>query len=166
MNDWQLSISQFEAGNDLYVSYSKRSASRVNRRHCWAAGTVLKAGVCGSWSDDACFAWSPNEPEAIVASLIPPISPLINKGVRMPYARMDLALSKATIEKSDPQQFLLSWPDFKVFVAGTSLNKTSQGSSPDWFYLCTNVIRATEETTNSVLHVIGSRLKYTNPIVV
>jgi hypothetical protein len=79
---------------------------------------------------------------------------------------MDAALSTARAENSDPQQFSLGWRDFNAFVVGIHAHKTSQGSKPDWFYWHINVVQADEGTANSVLHVLGSRKIYTNPIIV
>lgn len=84
----------------------------------------------------------------------------------MPYTRMDAALFTAGTEKSDPQQFVLSWHDFIAFTCGSHPQSTSRGSSPDWFYRSINVVRAMEETANSVLHVLGSRQIFTSPIAV
>jgi hypothetical protein len=77
---------------------------------------------------------------------------------------MDSALFIAQTEVSTPQQFLLSWVDFKAFVAGNHPDKTNRGSKPDWFYKRVSVVQASDETTPSVLHVIGSRPIFTNPI--
>ena len=78
---------------------------------------------------------------------------------------MDSALFTARTESSTPQQFLLSWDDFKAFVAGQNSKKWSQGAKLDWFYENINVVQATDEATNSSLHVIGIRPIFTNPIV-
>lgn len=86
-------------------------------------------------------------------------------GIEMPYVRMDSALFTANTECSTPQQFLLSWDDFKAFVAGQNPNKSSQGSPPNWFYGNINVVQATGEATNSRLHVLGTRPIFTDPII-
>lgn len=84
----------------------------------------------------------------------------------MPHTRMIAALSMARSQSSDPQQFCLSHVDYRAFVAVPHPLVTVSGSRPDYFFDTVNVVRATDPTSVSLLHVLGSLPGFTNPIAV
>ena len=84
----------------------------------------------------------------------------------MPFNRMDAALSVAQLEASDPQQFVLNWPDYQQFTTTTHPAVKSWGNPVQWAFRSVIVTKATDKSSPSVLHVLGSRPIFTNPIPV
>lgn len=84
----------------------------------------------------------------------------------MPHIRMTTALSIATIEESSAQQFVLSHLDYLTFTAVPHPQASSFGQPKKWQFAGIAVVEATDEDASSLLHVIGSRPVFTNPIPV
>ena len=82
----------------------------------------------------------------------------------MIFNRMDHAINYANIETSTPEQFALSIDDYAEFLA---LPHPHKNSGPITFnYRGLSVIEASGDDAYSVLHVVGNRPIFENPIKV
>jgi hypothetical protein len=79
---------------------------------------------------------------------------------------MQTALNLAKLETSDPTGFVLSWVDYRSFDHGSDPNKKGVGTPVQWLFDKVPVTRAEHEDTPSMLHVLGKRPIFTNPIYV